>query len=125
MTWGTSQNKETVHAYMEAYARWDHAAILATLTDDVVWFIPGALRLEGKEAFDAEIEGKGNAGPPQISVDRLIEEDDVVVAEGQVRAPRADGTEVNLAFCDIFFMRQDKIHQLTSYLVPVEEQSLL
>ena len=45
MTWGTSQNKETVQAYMEAYARWDHAAILATLTDDVVWFIPGALRL--------------------------------------------------------------------------------
>jgi ketosteroid isomerase-like protein len=121
MTWGTSENKATVQAYMEAYARWDHAAVLACLTDDVEWYIPGALTFQGKEAFDGEIEGKGNAGPPRISVDRLIEEDDVVVAEGQVVAPRIDGTTVQLVFCDVFFFRGGKISKLTSYLMPVDE----
>ncbi|MGE3984475.1 MAG: nuclear transport factor 2 family protein [Dehalococcoidia bacterium] len=121
MTWGTSANKETVQIYMEAYARWDHATILGCLTDDVEWYIPGALTLNGKDAFDAEIEGRGNAGPPRISVDRMIEEDDVVVAEGQVVAARTDGSEVKLVFCDIFFMRGGKISKLTSYLVAVDE----
>ena len=124
MTWGTSANKATVEAYMEAYARWDHEAVLATLTDDVEWYIPGATTLRGKEAFDAEIEGKGNAGPPRISVDRLIEEDDIVVAEGQVVAARADGSTVQLVFCDIFFFNDGKISKLTSYLVPVDELPL-
>jgi ketosteroid isomerase-like protein len=125
LTWGTSENKATVQAYMEAYAKWDHAAVLACLTDDVEWFIPGAFRLNGKDAFDHEIEGQGNAAPPQISVDRLIEEDDIVVAEGQVRARRQDGADLNLAFCDVFVLQQGKIRRLTSYLVPVKEQSLL
>ena len=58
-------------AYMDAYARWDHAGVLACLTDDVEWIVPGAFHLTGKEAFDKEIEGQGNAAPPQISVDRL------------------------------------------------------
>jgi ketosteroid isomerase-like protein len=43
-----SPNKQTVQAYMEAFTRTDHPAILACLTDDVEWVIPGAFRLTGK-----------------------------------------------------------------------------
>lgn len=125
MTWGTSENKATVQAYMEAYAKWDHEAVLACLSEDVEWVVPGAFQIEGKDAFDREIEGQGNAGPPQISVDRLIEEDDVVVAEGQVRQPLPGGEKVDLAFCDVFLMRHGSIRKLTSYLMPVPGQSLL
>jgi len=122
MVWNTSKNKETVQTYFDAYAKWDHAEVLACLTDDVEWIVPGAFHLEGKEAFDKEIEGHGNPRPPEISVDRMIEEDDVVVAEGQVAAPQADGSTVHLAFSDLFVMRGGKIRQLTSYLVAVPEQ---
>jgi uncharacterized protein len=126
MVWRTSsQNKETVQAYMDAYSRWDHIAVLACLTDDIEWIIPGAFHLEGKDAFDAEIESKNNAGPPQISVDRLVEEDDIVVAEGQVRQPLAAGGNVGLAYCGVFQMRDGKICKLTSYVMKVESQNLL
>lgn len=115
-----SANKQVVQAYMEAFARWDHAAILALLTDDVEWIIPGAVHRTGKAGFDAEIEGPGSAGPPGITLTRLIEEGDVVVAEGAVRAPTVDGV-LRLDFCDVFELRDGKIRRLISYLMPQPE----
>ena len=53
---------------MDAYSRWDHAEVLACLTEDVEWVVPGAFHLAGKQAFDNEIEGQGAAGPPEIVV---------------------------------------------------------
>lgn len=114
-----SANKETVQRYMEAYARWDHAAVLACLTEDVEWIVPGAFHLVGLEAFDNEIEGAGATGPPEIIVTRLVEEDDVVVAEGTVRNALEDGRTLTLVFCDVFLMRDARIRQLTSYLMVV------
>lgn len=83
-----TENKKTVDRYMEAFRRTDHAQILSCLTDDVEWLIPGAFHARGKEAFDKEIENDAFTGHPAITVDRLTEENDVVVAEGSVRAQR-------------------------------------
>ncbi|HYR28583.1 MAG TPA: nuclear transport factor 2 family protein [Thermoanaerobaculia bacterium] len=113
-----TDNKKTVMAYMQAYARHDHPAILATLTDDVEWEVPGAFHTHGKDEFDAQIEGEGSAGPPAIDVTRLIEENDIVVAEGSVRAPQTNGNVVSLVYCDVFEMRGGKIRKLISYLMP-------
>lgn len=112
-------NKETVLAYMDAFHRVDHAGVLACLTDDVEWYIPGAFRISGKEAFDKEIEHEDNAGGPEIETTRLTEENDVVIAEGKVRARKKDGEVLNLEFCDVFEMREGKIRRLVSYLMPV------
>ena len=117
-----SENKRTVERYMDAYARWDHDAILACLADDVEWLIPGAFHIAGKSAFDREVEGEGSAGPPSIDIARLTEESDIVIAEGSVRARRTGGASLHLAFCDVFEMRQGLIARLISYLVPVPEQ---
>jgi hypothetical protein len=54
---------------------------------------------------------------PTITVTRLTEGDDVVVAEGSVRTQRKDGTFLNLAFCDVFEMEASKIRRLISYLM--------
>ncbi len=114
-----TSNKETVQRYMDAYTKWDHAAVLACLADDVEWVVPGAFHLVGRDAFDREIEGVGAAGPPEIIVTRLVEEDDVVVAEGTVRNALADGGMLSLVYCDVFLMREGLIRQLTSYLMSV------
>jgi uncharacterized protein len=82
---------------------------------------PGCLHLVGRESFDKEIEGRGAAGPPEIVVTRLIEEDDVVMAEGTVRNALEDGGELSLVFCDVFLMRDGQIRQLTSYLIAVPD----
>ncbi len=102
---------------MEAYCQNDHTAILSCLTEDVEWFVPGAFRVNGKAAFDKEIEGECFVGPPQISVTRLTEENDVVIAEGTVLTETKAGEKINLVFCDVFEMQQGKIKKLISYLV--------
>lgn len=114
-----TENKQTVERYMEAYGRLDHAAILATLTDDVEWLIPGAFHTTGKEAFDQQIESADFQGKPAITTTRLTEENDVVIAEGAVRAQKATGEFVNVMFCDVFEMQGGRIKRLISYLMPV------
>jgi ketosteroid isomerase-like protein len=115
----TSVNKKTVAAYMDAFRASDHARVLACLTEDVEWEIPGTFHLRGKEAFDKEIENEAFVGRPDITVTRTTERDDVVVAEGSVRTRRKDGGILVLAFCDVFEMRDGKIRRLISYLMPV------
>lgn len=114
-----SENQRTVDRYMEAFRQNDHAKVLACLTDDVEWLVPGAFHVHGKEAFDKEIEGEGFVRPPSIEVTRMLEVENVVFAEGFVRTERSDGTRLNLAMCDVFEMRDGKIRKLTSYLMPV------
>ena len=112
-----TDNQRTVEAYMEGFRRTDREQILSCLTDDVQWWIPGAFDVQGKEAFAKHIVDEGFAGSPEITVTRLLEADEVVVAEGRVRAPRTDGAVLNLVFCDLFEMRGGKIRRLTSYLM--------
>ncbi len=114
-----TENKQTVERYMHAFARTDHAAVLACLTDDVEWWIPGFFRVNGKEAFDGQIEGEGFTGSPVITTTRMTEENDVVIAEGTVIARKVTGEELLLAFCDVFEMREGKIARLVSYLMEV------
>ena len=115
-----SPNKLTVQKYMDAFAKSDHAEVLSCLTDDVEWNLPGAFHITGKAAFDKEIENDAFVGRPAITVTRLIEEDDVVVAEGRVRCARKEGGELNAVFCDVFVMQNAKIRHLTSYLMEVK-----
>jgi len=112
-----TRNQQTVEAYMDGFRSTNPAQILSCVTDDVEWLIPGAFHSHGKAGFSDHIVAQGFAGHPEIVVSRLIEDGDVVVAEGAVRAPRADGTIVNLVFCDVFDMRDGKICRLVSYLV--------
>ncbi|HEX2061417.1 MAG TPA: nuclear transport factor 2 family protein [Thermoanaerobaculia bacterium] len=112
-----SANKRTVETYIDGFRNTDHARILDCLTDDVVWDIPGMFHITGKEAFDGAIEHEDFTGSPTITLTRLVEENDVVVAEGTVRSQRKDGGTLNAVFCDVFEMRDAKIARLTSYLM--------
>jgi uncharacterized protein len=110
-------NQKTVDMYMDGFRRTDRPQILSCLTADVEWEIPGAFNVKGKEAFDKHIVDEGFVGNPAITVTRVTEADDVVVAEGSVRTQRRDGTLLNLAFCDVFEMQDAKIRRLISYLM--------
>lgn len=106
---------------MDAFTRSHHEEILSCLTDDVEWVIPGLFHLEGKTAFDREIENPAFQGRPSITVHRLVEENDVVVAEGTVRAVRRDGGSLHAVFCDVFEMQGGRIRRLTSYLMQLQQ----
>jgi uncharacterized protein len=112
-----SRNETTVRDYMRAFAKSDHAAVLACLTDDVEWVLPGVFHLRGKRAFDGEIENTAFVGRPSISITRMTEKEDVVIAEGTVRANRRGAGIFSAAYCDVFVMSGGRIRKLTSYLM--------
>jgi ketosteroid isomerase-like protein len=111
-----TENKRTVEQYLAGFRATDHTLILSCLTDDVEWEIPGMFHSRGKAAFDKEIENDAFVGHPDIVVTRMIEEENVVMAEGSVRTQKRDGGELRLRFCDVFLMEAGKIKRLTSYL---------
>lgn len=113
-------NKRTIEAYMDGFRKTDHQQILSCLTEDVEWVIPGAFHVRGKDDFAKHIVDQGFASHPSITVSRMTEEDNVVVAEGSVRAPKPDGTSLDLIFCDVFDMRNGKIRRLVSYLLEMK-----
>lgn len=113
-------NKKTIETYMDGFRRTDRARILSCLTDDVEWEIPGVFHLRGKDEFAKHIVDEGFVSSPAITVTRLTEGNDLVVAEGSVRTQRQDGTFLNLAFCDVFEMQEGKIRRLVSYLMETQ-----
>ncbi len=112
-----TQNKKTVQQYMDGFNASDHVKILSCLTDDIVWEMPGFFYLSGKEAFDKEIENDNFTGRPVISITRMVEENNIVVAEGAVKSKKKDGGMLDAVFCDVFHMEKGKIKQLTTYLM--------
>ena len=103
--------------YMEGFHESDHEKVLSCLTDDVSWYIPGMFSIQGKEAFDKEIENENFTGKPDIEITRLVEENDIVIAEGEVKASMKNGDKLDALFCDVFHMQDGKIAHLTSYLM--------
>lgn len=115
-----TENKATVERYMDGFDKSNHAQILSCLTEDIEWDMPGAFHLVGRDAFDKEIENPAFVGSPSITINRLVEEGDVVVAEGAVRAQRKEGGFLYAVFCDVFVMKNAKIQRLTTYLTEVK-----
>ena len=110
-------NKRAVEGYLDGFRRSDRAQILSLLTDDVEWLIPGMFHVRGKDAFASHIVDDGFTGRPRITVTMMVEEGDVVVAEGSVSAPKDDGSFMDLVFCDVFELRAGQICRLVSYLM--------
>jgi uncharacterized protein len=115
-----SENKKVVEKYMHGFNKSDHEQILSCLADDVEWILPGVFHLKGKKTFDKEIENPAFEGKPVIVVTRMSEEDNIVIAEGTVRAKKKNAEYINLVFCDVFEMKAGLIQKLTSYLMEVK-----
>ncbi|RYY68108.1 MAG: nuclear transport factor 2 family protein [Chitinophagaceae bacterium] len=112
-----SDNKKTIENYMQGFRESDHEKILSCLTEDVIWEMPGIYKHIGKEAFDKEIENENFVGSPTIQVHRLVEEGNIVIAEGAVQGEMINGNKLDAVFCDVFVFEGEKIKRLTSYLM--------
>lgn len=116
-----SHHKALVEHYFEGFRRSDHEMILALLTDDVIWDLPGFKHLTGKTAFDGEIENENFIGSPILTIDRLIEEGESVVAIGTGQGMFKTGDRFNFAYNDVFTFSGDLIARVESYIVPLKD----
>ena len=79
-----------------------------------------------KETVQKYIDGFKNdafTGSPTVKITRMIEENDVVVAEGTVRVAWKGGGFLDAVFCDAFEMENTKIKRLTTYQVNLKERA--
>jgi len=107
-------NKQTVQKFMDAVSKANHSDVLSCLTDDVEWVIPGVIHTKGKDEFANQINGDVKC---TITVTRMIEENNVVVAEGCVQTINLDGSLRETLYCDVFVFHDAKIKHLTAYLM--------
>jgi ketosteroid isomerase-like protein len=114
-----STRQQIVDRYMDGFRRSDHEAILAGLTDDVVWHIHGLRTTRGKAEFDDEIENPAFEGSPVLTVERTVDAGDVVVVTGTGAGHHREGGPFRFAFNDLFTFRDDLIAQVDSYVVPL------
>jgi uncharacterized protein len=118
-----TSHKQVVEAYIEGFRRTDHGAILACLADDIVWVLHGYRTLRGKDAFDGEIENDAAVGRPTLNLDRLIGEDDTVVAVGNGEMTLKDVGRVPFVFTEIFTFAGDKIRRLETFHINLTDPS--
>ena len=116
-----SPNKQTVETYLDGFRKNDHAQILSCLTDDIEWTVFGAFHLSGKDAYDAAIEGPGFEGPPTLDVVRMVEEDDVVMAELTGTVRRDNGNVMRMSMAEVFLMRGGKIAERRAWVIELTE----
>ncbi|MET0460341.1 MAG: nuclear transport factor 2 family protein [Ilumatobacteraceae bacterium] len=119
-----STHTDIVESYMEGFRRSDKPRILAVLTDDVAWDLPGFRHLTGKADFEGEIVNPQFEENPTLVVDRTVEEGDTVVCIGEGRGSMKTGIEFRFAFCDVFTFRDDLISRVESFVVPLAGPSI-
>jgi ketosteroid isomerase-like protein len=111
-----TNQKQIVEKYMEGFNESNHEKILSCLTDDVAWTMPGFFHLREKNSSITNRESCFE-GRPVITTMRLVEEGNIVVAEGAVKSKFKNGDLLDAVFCDVFHFRDGKINHLTSYLM--------
>jgi ketosteroid isomerase-like protein len=116
-----SRNTHTVETYLDGFRRNDHTQILGCLTDDIEWTVFGAFHLTGKQAYDEAIEGPGWVAPPRLEIVRMVEQDDVVMAELNGEVAREDGAVARLSMAESFVMRDGLIAERRAWVIPLTE----
>lgn len=67
------------------------------------------------------IEGPGFIGPPQLEVIRMVEQDDVVMAEMRGTANRESGEIMRMSMAEVFVMRAGKIAERRAWVIELTE----
>lgn len=110
--------QDVVDRYVDGFRAGDHAAILACLTPDVTWDIVGHAVAAGAAEFEGLIDGPPGASLPRLTVERHVEQGDLVVTFGAGEFADADGALHSFRFADTFTFRGDLIAAVVSYVVP-------
>lgn len=111
-----SKNKQVVERYVDGFNKLDPAQILSCLTDDNRW----TYLVSGKQSWDEYVEGMGITGPARTTITRMVEEDDVVMAETTVEAMRWTGELMCAVTGEVFVMRDGRIAERRAYVVELK-----
>lgn len=115
----TEQNKQLVQKVNEAFMENNMEKVLSYFAEDVRWTMVGQGTWAGKEAIrkgmkDVEM-GQGPA--PTFSIDVVIAEGDRVACRGSMHMAKADGSDWNGHYCDMYQIRDGKVVELMAFVI--------
>lgn len=120
---GITDNKQVVLNFYEAGARGDMDACLDLIADDVSWTNIGSTRFSGtqvgKQALLENLLGplfsRLKSGIA-TNIERLIAEDDIVVAQTSGIAETTEGVPYNNTYCQVMRIRDGQIAEVMEYM---------
>jgi ketosteroid isomerase-like protein len=119
---GIEKNKQIVEAFYQAGDRGDMEACLGMLADDIRWTNIGSTRFSGtyvgKQTLVEQLIGplfaELKAGISSV-IEKMIAEQDYVVALTSGSAETTDGKPYNNSYCQVMRIRDGKIAEVTEY----------
>lgn len=117
----TSRNQQAVERYLDGFRTGNREQILSCLTDDITWTVFGAYRVTGKDGYAEHITEPGFSRPPQLTVVRMVEDGDTVMAELTGDVVSDAGDPARLAMAEVFVMRDGLICERRAFVIPLRE----
>jgi ketosteroid isomerase-like protein len=117
---GVTGRKAVVERYTDGFRTGDLAKILSCLSDDVVWALHGSKTLTGKTAFAAEADSAG-APNPELTLDRLVEDGDMVAAVGHGSVALGDADPAEFVYAEVFTFTDGLVSRLDTFHIWLSE----
>ena len=113
----SDRNKQIVEEINAAFAKGDAETFLSHCVDNVTWTMVGEKVNKGKTAIREWMASMKNTGPPRLTFEKLIADDNSVVCCGDMLMKDKTGIEEKYSFCDIYEFSGGKIVDLQSFVV--------
>jgi len=110
-------NKELIEKINEEFSRNNNEFYLDFLADDIRWNIIGQSTIIGKSNFLKAMKMEELESFPVITIKNIIAEGEYVVVESIGKATTKTGKSYKPAYCDIYRIKNGKIHEMTTYFV--------
>jgi uncharacterized protein len=100
----------------EEFAKGNPEFAAAYLADDIKWNILGNSPIIGKEQVLEVSKMLQLESFPVITIKNIVTEGNYVVIESTGKARTKSGKPYNQTYCDVFYFKNEKLQELTTYL---------
>ena len=111
-----SSNKNILLQANACVAKGDNEGFLAYCTEDTVWEFVGDQILQGKQVVRDYIEAT-YVEPPHFDIEKIIEEDNHIIAVGKINMRDEAGKLKNFDYCDVWQIRDGKLYTLKAFVI--------
>jgi uncharacterized protein (TIGR02246 family) len=111
----STTHRDVIERINAAFARNDVEGFLVYCTEDFVWTMVGEAPLEGKEAIRQWMAAAPTEAPV-FSVDTLVVDGDVVVAQGEMTMVE-NGEPTAYSYCDVWRFRGRQAAELKAFVI--------
>lgn len=109
-------NKNILVSANACITKGDNEGFLAYCTEDTIWEFVGDKILDGKQAV-RDYMREAYVEPPHFDVEKILEEENHVIAIGKISIKDDKGNLVSYDYCDVWQIREGKLAALKAFVV--------